>query len=93
MATDNTTIQTTRATRDRLRKLAAERGMTMGELVEELAGATLTEAELEERAHRAKADLESTLGVTVTPEDQAAGRALWERIAAHPGAGQRGAAA
>ncbi|MHA4818782.1 hypothetical protein ACXZ65_31045 [Streptomyces aculeolatus] len=93
MAADNTTIQTTKAARDRLRQLAAERGVTMGELVEELAGGTLTEAELEERAQRARADLEATLGVTVTAEDQAAGRALWKRVAAHPGAGHRGAAA
>lgn len=93
MATDNTTIQTTRATRDRLRKLAEERGLTMGELVEELADAALTAAELEERALRAKADLEATLGVRVKQEDEAAGRELWARIAAHQGGGQRGAAA
>ncbi|GAA3834543.1 hypothetical protein [Streptomyces chiangmaiensis] len=90
---ETTTIQTTKAARDRLRKLAAERGLTMGELIEELAGATPTAEELEARAQRAKADLETTLGVTVTADDEAAGRALWDRIAAHQGGGQRGAAA
>lgn len=82
---ETTTIQTTRAARDRLRQLAAERGVTMGELIEQLAGATLTRQELEERARRAKADLESTLGVTITAEHEAAGRELWQRIAAHQG--------
>ncbi|MGW7671489.1 ribbon-helix-helix protein [Streptomyces sp. NPDC054775] len=55
-----TSIKTTEAVRDRLRVLAAERGTTITDLLDELAAGELTEAE---RAERAAAAAARELGV------------------------------
>lgn len=53
MAAANTTIQVPKETRDHLAQLAAERGMTIGQLVEALAADQPTAAQ---RAERLAAD-------------------------------------
>jgi hypothetical protein len=63
VADDDTSIKVSRQTRERLARLAAERGSTLKDVVEELAGATLTAAELAEREQRARAVLEQRFGV------------------------------
>ncbi len=80
-----TSIKTSEAVRDRLRTLAEERGTTITELLEELAGRELTEAEREQRALEAAGEL----GVDYTEQVQRVGQDAWERIRAH----QDGAAA
>ncbi|MFJ9629195.1 hypothetical protein ACIRU8_15985 [Streptomyces sp. NPDC101175] len=88
--TETTTIKTTKAVRDRLRVLAAERGATMTDLLEQLASRELTESEREERARAAAEEL----GIDYTHEVKAAGVSAWAKVRAH-GARQRdrGAAA
>ncbi|MFF8946013.1 hypothetical protein ACF1A5_27850 [Streptomyces sp. NPDC014864] len=76
-----TSIKTTEAVRDRLRTLAAERGMTITELVEDLAARELTDAEREQRAIEAAREL----GVEYTAHVQQAGKDAWEKIRAHQG--------
>lgn len=84
-----TSIKATEATRDRLRVLAKERGTSITELLEELAQSRLTRAEQEQRALEAAAEL----GIEYTEELEQAGRSAWDRIRAHQGQGQGGAAA
>jgi hypothetical protein len=67
--------------RDRLRILAAERGTTITELLEELAARELTEAEREQRAMEAAREL----GIDYTEQVQRAGQDAWEKIRAHQG--------
>lgn len=77
-----TSIKTSEAVRDRLRTLAAERGTTITELLEELAARELTEAEREQRAHQAAQEL----GIAYTEQVRQAGRHAWARVRAHQGA-------
>ncbi|MGW2206862.1 ribbon-helix-helix protein [Streptomyces sp. NPDC001774] len=74
-----TSIKTSEEVRDRLRVLAAERGTTITELLEELAGRELTAAEREQRAMEAAREL----GVEYTEQVQQAGQNAWARIRAH----------
>ncbi|MEU6322189.1 hypothetical protein [Streptomyces sp. NPDC047009] len=76
-----TSIKTTEAVRDRLRILAAERGTTITELLEELAAGELTEAERAERAAEAAREL----GIDYTAQVRDAGQSAWEKIRAHQG--------
>ncbi|MFI2078643.1 ribbon-helix-helix protein [Streptomyces triculaminicus] len=76
-----TSIKTSEEVRDRLRLLAAERGTTITELLEELAARELTEAEREQRALEAAREL----GVEYTEPVQQAGRDAWAKIRAHQG--------
>ncbi|WBO69726.1 hypothetical protein [Streptomyces camelliae] len=76
-----TSIKTSEEVRDRLRTLAAERGTTITELLEELAARELTAAEREQRAVAAAREL----GVEYTDEVQQAGQDAWARIRAHQG--------
>lgn len=76
-----TSIKTSEGVRDRLRILAAERGTTITELLEELAARELTEAEREQRALEAAQEL----GVEYTEQVQQAGTDAWEKIRAHQG--------
>lgn len=70
-----------RQTRDRLIRLAAERGSTLKDVVGELAAATFTAAELAEREARARAVLAENFGVEVTDAELAASARLREMIA------------
>ncbi|MFF1561859.1 hypothetical protein [Streptomyces sp. NPDC058279] len=76
-----TSIKATEATRDRLRLLAQERGTTITELLEELAQSRLTQAEQEQRALEAAAEL----GLEYTEQVQRAGQSAWDKIRAHQG--------
>ncbi|HET7014730.1 MAG TPA: hypothetical protein VFI65_12515 [Streptosporangiaceae bacterium] len=81
MAEDDTSIKVSKQTRERLARLAAERGSTLKDVVEELAAATLTAAELAEREARARAVLAENFGVEVTDTELAASARLREMIA------------
>lgn len=81
MAEDDTSIKVSRRTRERLARLAAERGSTLKDVVEELAAATFTAAELAEREARARAVLAENFGVEVTDAELAASARLREMIA------------
>ena len=78
---DDTSIKVSRLTRQRLAQLAAERNSTLKDVVEELAAAALTSAELAERELRARAVLAESFGVEVTEADLAASARLREVIA------------
>ncbi|WP_042422203.1 hypothetical protein [Streptacidiphilus anmyonensis] len=88
---DETSIKVGVATRDRLNILAAERNTTVRALVEKLAQETLTSAEREQRATEARDYLRKATGSSVTPDMEAAGKALLgrvtERRAGHTAAG------
>ncbi|WP_030871160.1 hypothetical protein [Streptomyces sp. NRRL S-37] len=76
-----TSIKTSEEVRDRLRILAEERGTTITELLEELAGRELTAAEREQRAVEAAREL----GVEYGEQVRQAGQDAWARIRAHQG--------
>ncbi|MFD7442072.1 hypothetical protein [Streptomyces sp. NPDC059909] len=79
----DTTIKVDSAVRDRLLELARERGMTMRDLVAELAGATPTKAELQRRYEETKAYCEEHfLGGPFTEEDEKAAEKLWADLEA-----------
>jgi hypothetical protein len=78
---DDTSIKISKAARERLSTLAAERGTTMRELVERMAGDLPTESELAERAERARTYLSEHMGIEVTDDALAASAALRTVIA------------
>ncbi len=73
---DDTSIKVSRQTRERLTQLAAERRMTLKDVVAELAAAAPTAAELTEREQRAREVLAAHFGVEVTETDLAASARL-----------------
>ncbi|MER5312599.1 hypothetical protein ABT034_33020 [Streptomyces sp. NPDC002773] len=79
---DETSIKVSAATRDRLAALAGEQGTTIRQLVEELAGSRLTQAEYAERAEQARAELASALGTVPSEGAEARARHLLERLGA-----------
>jgi hypothetical protein len=81
VAEDDTSIKVSKQTRERLARLAAERGSTLKDVVEELAAATLTVAELAEREARARTVLAEKFGIEVTDAELAASARLREMIA------------
>jgi sugar phosphate isomerase/epimerase len=76
-----TSIKTSEEVRDRLRTLAAERNITITELLEHLASHELTEAERAQRAFEAAREL----GIEYTEKVQQAGQDAWAKIRAHQG--------
>ena len=81
MAEDDTSIKVSKQTRERLARLAAERHMTLKDLVEDLAATAPTAAEFAEREQRARAVLAERFGVDVGPVELAASARLREAIA------------
>lgn len=78
----DTTIKVDPAVRDRLQELARDRGLSMRDLLTELAGATPTKEELAARYAETKAYVEEhLLGRPYTDEDEKAGEALWAAVA------------
>jgi arylamine N-acetyltransferase len=73
---DDTSIKVSRQTRERLTQLAAERRMTLKDVVAELAAATPTVAELAAREERAREVLAAHFGVEVTDVELAASARL-----------------
>lgn len=65
----DTTIKISEATRDRLRTLAEERGLSTRAYVERVVAATPTEAERAERTARAMAYVRANLCPDLTDED------------------------
>lgn len=86
MADDDTSIKVSRQTRERLARLAAERRTTLKDVVEELAAATPTGAELAEREQRARSVLAGYFGVEVTDAELAASARLRRMIASREAA-------
>jgi hypothetical protein len=79
----DTTIKVSPVVRDRLLALARERGMTMRDLVAELAQATPTKEEMQARYEATKAYVEEHfLGGPYTEEDEKAGEKLWADVVA-----------
>ncbi len=72
----DTTIKVDTAVRDRLRALAHERGITIGDLVAELVGAVPTRAELAARQAAAVAYVREYLVPDFNDEDIAAGKQM-----------------
>ena len=64
-----TTIQVPRETRDHLAALAAERGLTLGQLVQQLAAHELTEAQIAERLQADRAAARRNMGVDLADEE------------------------
>lgn len=78
----DTTVKVDPAVRDRLMVLARERGMTMRDLIAELAGATPTKAELQKRYEDTRAYCETHFGVTLTDEDHDRAEMIWQELEA-----------
>jgi hypothetical protein len=78
----DTTIKVDPKVRDRLLALARDRGMTMRDLVAELAQATPTQAELQERYEATKAYCEEHFGVKLTEEDHDRAEKVWQELEA-----------
>jgi len=81
-AMSDTTIKVHKAVRDRLAVLAAQRGSSIRELVTELARATPTREELDERHAAATAYLREHLCPGLTDDDQTAAEELWRELEA-----------
>ncbi|MER5548006.1 hypothetical protein ACWDBD_05365 [Streptomyces sp. NPDC001118] len=70
---DNTTIQVSRQARDHLAQVAKERGLTLGQLVENLAERELTAAQIAERVAATREVLRERMGCTLSDEELDAG--------------------
>ncbi|MBQ1100100.1 hypothetical protein KBY55_29575 [Streptomyces sp. b94] len=66
---ENTTIQVSRQARDHLAQVAKERGMTLGQLVEQLASEQPTAEQIAERVAVTRAVLRERLGCTLSDEE------------------------
>jgi hypothetical protein len=77
----DTSIKISKAARERLVLLAAQRGTTMRELVERMTMETPTREELAARAEEASRYLRERMGITVTEEALTASARLREAIA------------
>lgn len=78
----DTTIKVDPKVRDRLARLAAERGTSIRDLVGELARATPTREELDARHAAATAYIRQHLVPDFGPDDVEAGERLWQDLAA-----------
>jgi capsular polysaccharide biosynthesis protein len=66
---DNTTIQVSRRARDHLAQVAKERGVTLGQLVEQLASEQPTAAQLAERIAADRQVVRDVIGVDISDEE------------------------
>ncbi|GAA2606292.1 MULTISPECIES: hypothetical protein [Streptomyces] len=66
---ENTTIQVSRQARDHLAQVAKERGMTLGQLVEQLASEQPTAEQIAERVAATRTVLRERLGCTLSDEE------------------------
>ncbi|MFJ8858163.1 hypothetical protein ACIRD8_06965 [Streptomyces sp. NPDC102451] len=64
-----TSIQVPRETRDHLAALAAERGLTLGRLVQQLAAQVLTEAQIAGRLQADRAAARRNMGIDLADEE------------------------
>ncbi|MFD5255014.1 hypothetical protein ACFWM5_19485 [Streptomyces bobili] len=66
---DITTIQVARQARDHLAKVAKERGMTLGQLVEQLASEQLTQEQIAERVAADRQAVRDVIGIDISDEE------------------------
>ncbi|GAA2618485.1 MULTISPECIES: hypothetical protein [Streptomyces] len=66
---ENTTIQVSRQARDHLAQVAKERGMTLGQLVEELASQQPTAEQIAERVAADRQVVREVIGVDISDEE------------------------
>ncbi|WP_369234912.1 hypothetical protein AB5J56_24350 [Streptomyces sp. R21] len=64
-----TTIQVSKEARDHLAQVAKERGLTLGQLVEQLAATQPTAEQIAERVAAARKVLRERMGCTLTDEE------------------------
>jgi predicted transcriptional regulator len=84
----DTTIKVDSAVRDRLAVLAAEHGTTTRDFVAQLAAATPTRAELQQRQDEATAYIKAHLRPDFGPDDIEAGHQIWDALPVNRPAGQ-----
>lgn len=77
---ENTTIQVSRQARDHLAQVARERGMTLGQLVEQLASEQPTAEQIAERVAAVRKVLRERMGCTLTDEEFDNGPDVLENI-------------
>lgn len=65
----NTTIQVSRQTRDHLAQVAKERGITMGQLLEQLASEQPTAEQIAERVAADRQVVRDVIGIDITDEE------------------------
>ncbi|MCZ7459678.1 hypothetical protein [Streptomyces sp. WMMC940] len=65
----STTIQVSRETRDHLAALAAERGLTLGQLVQQLAEREPTQAQTAERLHADRDAARRNMGTDMSDDE------------------------
>lgn len=78
----DTSIKVDEGVRARLAQLARERGMTIRDVVADLAAAQLTQDELDDRYARARAYVTANLCPELTEADIAAGQWVWDELRA-----------
>ncbi|MFJ7768783.1 hypothetical protein ACIQ1J_10330 [Streptomyces sp. NPDC097107] len=66
---ENTTIQVSRQARDHLAQVAKERGMTLGQLVEQLASEQPTAEQIAERVAADRQVVRDVVGVAISDEE------------------------
>ncbi|GHB09903.1 MULTISPECIES: hypothetical protein [Streptomyces] len=66
---ENTTIQVSRRARDHLAQVAKERGMTLGQLVEQLASEQPTAEQIAERVAADRQVVRDVVGVDISDEE------------------------
>ncbi|AOW87717.1 MULTISPECIES: hypothetical protein [Streptomyces] len=66
---ENTTIQVSRRARDHLAQVAKERGMTLGQLVEQLASEQPTAEQIAERVAADRQVVRDVVGVAISDEE------------------------
>ncbi|MFG3110395.1 hypothetical protein [Streptomyces tendae] len=66
---ENTTIQVSRRARDHLAQVAKERGMTLGQLVEQLASEQPTAEQIAERVAADRQAVRDVVGVDISDEE------------------------
>jgi hypothetical protein len=86
----DTTIKVDSAVRDRLAVLAADRGLTLRDFVEQVAAGIPTQTELDERLERTVAYIRAHLVPDFDADDLEAGERIWRHIAAVQQAGTPG---
>jgi hypothetical protein len=86
MADADTSIKVSKRTRERLAQLAADRRMTLKDVVDELAAGRPTARELAERERAARTILAEYFGVEVTDAELEASARLRQIIAAREAA-------
>jgi predicted transcriptional regulator len=77
-----TTIKVDSAVRDRLAKLAAEQGRSIGAVVADLAAKTPTKAEAQARVDDARKYFRDAFGMDLTDDDLAEGERFWQQVEA-----------